>query len=102
MWFRDFRSFVGIYLVIFPIIFFFSAITYKMRDEVFKKWMKFAIFYVPAYVLLTICMVNNSEGGGWALPTAGLFAAIILFFFLLIFFIISLILIIAKHGLIPF
>jgi hypothetical protein len=91
------RVSIGIYLVIFPVIFFFSALTYFMRNEVFLAWLKFAAVYVPLFILTTYSfMMHGPNGGGWAI-SGGLFLALILFSLLFLFFLISLILIIAKY-----
>ena len=96
LWLMDLRSSFGIYLVIFPVIFFFSLITYWMRDEVFKTWFNFSIFYIPLFVLFSIFLMNNTSGGGYII-SGGYFAALILFFFLALYFLISLILITVKY-----
>jgi hypothetical protein len=42
---------------------FFSLITYKMRDNVFRAWWNFARWFVPIIIVATIAL-NNSSGGG--------------------------------------
>ena len=37
--------------ILFPLIFLFSLITYRMKEEVFQSWFKFAVWYVPAIVI---------------------------------------------------
>ena len=43
----------------------FSLLTYRMRDEVFEHWMKFAKWAVPLLMILTYFMLNNTSGGGY-------------------------------------
>jgi hypothetical protein len=84
-------------IVLFPVILFFSILTYFMRNEVFLAWLKFAAVYVPLFILTTYSfMMHGPNGGGWAI-SGGLFLALILFSLLFLFFLISLILIIAKY-----
>jgi len=95
--FLDWTDFIGFNMFLFPVIFFFSAITYKMRDEVFKSWFKFAVCYLIPYIALTIYLTQDSmAGGGYAIPGGAIIAEILLFF-LFIFFVISLCLIISKY-----
>lgn len=37
--------------IIFPLILFFSILTYRMRDEVFEHWVRFAAWGVPAVII---------------------------------------------------
>ncbi len=88
---------IGPDIALFPVIFFFSLVTYKMRDEVFKFWLKFCYFYIPIFVLIIFTFtLPGSNGGGWAIP-GGFFTALIFFFLLFLFFLISLILVIVKY-----
>jgi hypothetical protein len=90
-------SFFGLNMLLFPVILFFSILTYFMRNEVFLAWLKFAAVYVPLFILTTYSfMMHGPNGGGWAI-SGGLFLALILFSLLFLFFLISLILIIAKY-----
>ncbi len=55
---------------VFPIMFFFSLITYKMRDEVFDHWMKFAVWAVPTMMLLTYLILGGASQGGLGIESA--------------------------------
>jgi hypothetical protein len=73
-------------LCVFP----FSIITYKMREEVFRAWWKYATWYVPFLIVLTLVIEwMPKSGGGWA----GLYSELpyqIVQFFYGIFFLVSL------------
>lgn len=44
---------IQVFYLMFP-IFFFSLITYKLRDEVFESWMKFAKWWVLGTIVLVV------------------------------------------------
>ena len=44
-------------------IFFFSLITYKMKDEVFRAWWRFARWWVLVIIAATLLLQNASGGG---------------------------------------
>ena len=80
-------------VLLFPVIFVLSAITYKMQNEVFVAWKNFAIWYVPLFALLSVVIQNQGHGGDFV---SGWFDAVILLFSLGLFLLISLIIIIKK------
>lgn len=45
------------------LLFLFSLITYKMRDEVFHEWWNFARWWVPIIIFTTLCIENIGIGG---------------------------------------
>ncbi len=51
------------FLGIFPVVFLFSLITYKMRDEIFTAWKHFSLWFIPISIL--IIMNTSSHSGGW-------------------------------------
>ena len=51
-------------IYIFPILLFFSLLTYRMRDEVFEHWMRFAVWGVPAVIIAHILMYVVFYGNG--------------------------------------
>lgn len=54
-----------ILFVFFP-TFIFSLITYRMREEVFQSWFRFAVWWVPVMVYVTYFMLlHKDEGGGY-------------------------------------
>lgn len=55
-------AFVLLYLI--PILFLFSLITYKMREEVFRTWWNFARWFVPVIIVVTLLLNSASDGGG--------------------------------------
>jgi hypothetical protein len=81
------------FFLFLPILFF-SLITYKMRDEVFRAWLHFAYWWVPLSMFLTL-ITPDSHGGGFG-PQISLGKEDTAFVFSALFAIISLILIIYK------
>jgi len=81
----------GIILLFFPILplFFFSLVTYFMRDEVFQSWWRFARVWVP--VSMIAILLAPAYASDWMFPVD---KGRIAFFTSLLFMIISLILII--------
>jgi hypothetical protein len=61
---------VGEMLFIFIPVLLFSLITYKMRDEVFQAWWKFARWFVPVIMLVTLLINSQSRGGGMGISGA--------------------------------
>lgn len=49
------------FLIIIP-LFLFSLITYKMRDEIYKAWFKFARIWVPLSIILVLISPEYSHG----------------------------------------
>jgi len=77
----------------FPFVFLFSLITYKMRDEVFQAWWRFARFFVPVIMLVTFLINSRSRSGGMGISgaIAGSFDMFIIGLFYAIFIITSLV-----------
>lgn len=73
----------AVILLIVPLLFPFSLITYRMRQEVFYRWIRFAIWYIP---LLIIGYFIYPQGGGLM---ASSFDAFVFILFILIFVITS-------------
>jgi hypothetical protein len=48
---------------LFPLVFFFSIITLRMKIEVFSKWFNFAVWYVPILALTMIYFPLSVRGG---------------------------------------
>lgn len=66
-------------IFILPFVFIFSLITYRMRDEVFQIWWRFARWFVP--VILAVSFLGNfepSSGGGFGVPSLSLSFLILL------------------------
>jgi hypothetical protein len=78
----------------FPIIpfFLFSIITYKMRDEVYQAWLRFAYVWIPLSMLAIFLAPEYSAD--WMFPIV---KGTVAFFSSLLFAGISLILIIYKY-----
>ena len=51
-------------LMPFIVIFLLSLITYKMRDEVFRAWWRFARWWAPVIIIATLLLENAGGGGG--------------------------------------
>ena len=80
-------------LFVFPFVLLFSLITYKMRDEVSRAWLRFAQWWVPLQILL-VALTPDSSGGYFVVILDKQFTAIILS---CLFAIISLLLIAWKY-----
>jgi len=61
---------VGEILLVFIPVFIFSLITYKMRDEVFQAWWKFARWFVPVIMLVTFLINSQDRSGGMGISGA--------------------------------
>ncbi len=80
------------FLLIFLTIplFILSLITYKMHDEVFRAWWRFARWWVPVIMIVTFLLENAGGGGGWGM-NGGAFDAFFIGIFYVIFIVISLV-----------
>lgn len=78
-------------ILIMPFVLFLSLITYKMRDEVFQAWWKFARWFVPVIMLVTFLINSQSRGGGVVATMAGGFDILLIGIFYAIFVITSLV-----------
>ena len=70
-----------------------SLITYKMRDEVFCAWWRFARWWVPVIIVVTLLLQNAGGGGGMGIGGAvsGAFDALVLGILYAVLFIVSLV-----------
>ena len=59
---RNFQQITTLFGIFF-ITSLFSLITYKMRDEVFEHWIKFAIWAVPVIMVLTYLIMGGGQNG---------------------------------------
>ncbi|MBI5230420.1 MAG: hypothetical protein HY981_03930 [Candidatus Magasanikbacteria bacterium] len=87
-------SFYGFFLSI-PLLIL-SLITYKMRDEVFQAWWRFARWWVPVIIAVTLFVQNAGGGGGWGM-NGGAFDAFFIGIFYVIFIIVSLVKIVRAY-----
>lgn len=88
---------VQMVLGVFSLIFFFSLITYKMREEVFQTWWKFARWFVPVIMLITFLINSKTRGGGVVATMSGGFDILIIGIFYAIFIITSLVKIVMVY-----
>ncbi len=72
------------------VVFFFSLLTYRMRDEVFFSWWKFAFWFAPFIAIMTYFLYRKGTSGGNSL-TQGIFEAVVLWVLYGIFIFVSLI-----------
>ena len=86
---------VGAYFILFPLILFFSLITYFLREEVFRAWLRFAYVWMPLS-LVVIYLSAGWTGGGFGIPNV-LDQETVAIIFSGLFVIISLLLVIWKH-----
>lgn len=78
-----------VFFLSLPLILF-SLITYKMRDEVFHAWWRFARWWVPVIIAVTLFVQNAGGGGGWGM-NGGAFDVFFIGIFYAIFIIVSLV-----------
>ena len=71
-------------------LFLLSLITYRMKDEVFQAWWRFARWFVPVIIAVTLFVQNAGGGGGWGM-NGGAFDALFIGIFYVIFIITSLV-----------
>jgi len=57
-------------LSIFSLVFIFSLITYKMRQEVFQSWWRFARWFAPVIILVTFLINSQRQSGGMGISGA--------------------------------
>lgn len=88
----NFFKFIEPLLFLFLPILLFSIITYFLKDQVFKVWLRFIYWYLPFYVLV-ILLLSDRVSTGWsmgsifnseffAITLSGLFLIISLFLIL--------------------
>jgi hypothetical protein len=88
----DFLYDIIIIFEIFLPLFLLSLITYKMRDEIFRTWMKFTYVWVPLTLIL-VFIAPEYQNSWLPIYEKGFVSFVMSFLFLLI----SLILIIVRH-----
>ena len=59
-------------LFLAPLLFLLSLITYRMKDEVFRAWWRFARWWVPVIIAVTLFVQNAGGGGGWGMNGGGI------------------------------
>jgi len=84
-------------LSVFPFVFFLSLITYKMPEEVFRAWWRYAVWFVPLIMIVTYLLYGGHEQSGFGGVAQGAFYATILIVLYTIFIITSLIRIIVAY-----
>lgn len=55
------------YLFLFPLVFIFSLITYFIREEIFRSWIKFTYIWIPISIFLVLFIPGG--GGNSAFPS---------------------------------
>ncbi|MDP2655497.1 MAG: hypothetical protein Q8P17_03110 [bacterium] len=59
---------LGLVIGLFAIVLLaFSLITYFLREEVFRAWVRFAYWWIPVSIVL-IYLAKDSSGGGFGIP----------------------------------
>ena len=82
---------------VFPFILLFSLITYKMREEAFQAWWRFAMWFVPLIMIVTYLMYSGHRQSGFGGVSQGAFEFLILIVLYAIFILTSLIRIVLAH-----
>lgn len=90
---RNMLSDSFIVTLFFPCVLIFSLITYKMRNEVFRAWLRFSYWWIPLSFIL-ILSASNESGNVFPFPSLQAIFGIALPG---LYFIVSLILILLKH-----
>ena len=87
-----------IFFIFLPLIptLFLSLITYRMKDEVFRAWWRFARWWVPVIIAVTLFVQNAGGGGGWGM-NGGAFDVFFIGIFYFIFILVSLIKIVRAY-----
>ena len=82
------------FVIIIPIIptFFFSLLTYWMREEIYRSWFRFARWWIPLSMVLIFLAPEYS--GDWMYPIE---KGTVAFFTSLVFVIVSIIVIIVRY-----
>ena len=88
---REFFDSISFSFLPFFLFLLFSLITYRMKEEVFQRWIRFAIWYIP---LLIIGYFIYPQGGGLM---ASSFDAFVFILFISIFVITSTVKIVRAH-----
>lgn len=60
---RNVYGFLVYFIFPLPVVLVFSLITYKMKDEVFQAWFRFARWFVPIIMFFQFVFMNSSGGG---------------------------------------
>lgn len=87
----------GEILFVFIPVLLFSLITYKMRDEVFQAWWRFARWFVPVIIVVTFLFNTSHQQSGFGGVAQGAFEFFILAILYTIFIVISTIRIILAY-----
>lgn len=90
--FRKFNPWKFVSFLFFtPPVFLLSLITYKMHDDFFWAWMKFAMWWIPISAILSLLALSKDDGGGGffiSFSADGLFTFLMIPFTLISFFIV--------------
>jgi len=67
---RKISDSIQIILSVFSLVFIFSLITYKMRQEVFQSWWRFVRWFAPVIILVTFLINSQRQSGGMGISGA--------------------------------
>ncbi|MFZ3031639.1 MAG: hypothetical protein WA082_01245 [Candidatus Moraniibacteriota bacterium] len=81
----------------FPLVLFFSLLTYKMKEEVFQAWWRFSRWFVLMIVMVTFFLSVAPGQSGFAAVAAQSFNFLILAILYIAFILISLIKIVRAY-----
>lgn len=100
-WFFCNDSYEIVAVSVFPLvpILIFSLITYRLKDEVFQAWWRFARWWVPVIIAVTLFLQNAGGGGGIGISGAvsGAFDALVIGILYIILVIVSLVKIVRTY-----
>ena len=87
--------------IVFPpfvLVFLFSLITFKMKDDVFRAWRNFAVWAVPLIIAVALLLAYLPSQGGMAAVIGGAYILLLIYLLNILFFIISLVIIVYKWA----
>jgi hypothetical protein len=86
-----------LFFVFMPLlpVFFFTLITYRMRQQVFDRWISFAVWATPLLIVLTYLINSEGQQNGLGIegPISASFDALLYFILYGLYFVISLLII---------
>ena len=95
----DIMDFINPLLYLLVPVFLLSLITYFLREEIFRTWIRFTYWWIPISIFF-VYLASGSSGGGFGIPNV-LDQESVSYIFSTLFLIISLIIITFKYFTLP-
>lgn len=64
---RDIKDVFDPFIFLFPIVLIFSLTTYRLHEEIFRAWLKFAYLWVPLSIVVMFLLSMDTGGGGFGM-----------------------------------